>query len=92
MSGGVTPLSKMSSSLQDVKTNEILKIPAVATLMSIDFTKFFFVVITLLFYWLYLFILFSFVFYFFVECLNVVVLPLDYSVRAATDRVSALGR
>jgi hypothetical protein len=84
MSGGVTPLSKMSSSLQDVKTNEKLKIPAVATLMSIDFTKFFFVAIALFFLFVYTYLLFnSFLF---------VVLPLDYSVRAATDVVSALGR
>jgi len=65
MSGGVTPLSKMSSSLQDVKTNEKLKIPAVATLMSIDFTKFFFVVITLLFFIVYTYLFYSLLFFIF---------------------------
>jgi hypothetical protein len=84
-------LSNMLSSLQAVRLN--VKTPAVSVLMSTCFTNTENFFITLLFFIVYTYLFYSLLFfYFFVECLNVVVLPFDYSVRAETDRVSALGR
>jgi hypothetical protein len=81
----------MLSSLQAVRLNA--KTPAVSVLMSTCFTNTENFFITLLFFIVYTYLFYSLLFfYFFVECLNVVVLPFDYSVRAETDRVSALGR